>query len=253
MGDKGVRWGIGLGTLAAIVIMLLPQGSLEGVLVGSGLSSVLPAAAPPVGTLTRTMLAVAAFAIILAVAALVGNRRTDRHVDDIDLGDVPASYRSPAVFGSSPADASSPVAGRTADGVQAALSRIETALGALSGQVQTGANADLAKTLRSVQALLRNPPTDPTLLEAIRSIQPAEDNRDALLARLDAFEQRVVEQLGAIETRLEAVAAAAPQTTPHGNILPLPRLPVRRPTGAAAQRISRTLADIRRSIDEPSA
>jgi len=252
MGDRGLHWGIGLGILAALAILLMPQARLEAMLVGSGVSAVLPAAAPPLGMLTRTMLAIAAFAIILAIGALLGNRRGDRtEEDDLADGVTQRPDATPIALVRAPS-----IAPAGADGVHASIARIEAQLAALTAQIQAVApsgNADLGKTLRSVQALLRNPPSDPALLEAIRSIQPAHDTSEAVLARIEALEQRIVERIGDVEGRIAAVEPAAAQVAPHGNILPLPRLPVRRPTGAAAQRISRTLADIRRSIDEPGA
>ncbi|NWK95118.1 hypothetical protein DM806_05445 [Sphingobium lactosutens] len=68
------------GTAAAIALISVPVGLLETIVASSGLSEVLPAAAPPLGMAAR--LSLAGFAGLLAVGIVGIMRRDPQHADD---------------------------------------------------------------------------------------------------------------------------------------------------------------------------
>lgn len=254
--DRDLMRGAIWSALAALVVFLIPDAILERFVVATGISSIIPAAAPPLGTTASLLLAAAVFIIGLALTSLLG-----RTGDEWETGEGYGEQADP--LPAAEQTTASPMPIQTVvqtipqtggDDLHARLSRIEAVLATLSGQIQAvvkaSPGADLGKTLRSVQALLRNPPTDPVLLEAVRSVQGGQGGPDAVLARIEALEARINERFAEMSDRL---AATSRGPIDAGYILPLPKLPTRRPTGAAAQRISRTLADIRRSIEKQSA
>jgi len=126
------------------------------------------------------------------------------------------------------------------------LARIEKTLAALPAQttkaIKACPSADLDRTLRSIQRALRKPHSDPVLVEAVQSLQA--EGSSGLLARIETLETRFGDQLAAINARLATLDLHEPAPLPR-----LAGLPAHRPNGLAPKRISRAVADIRRSID----
>lgn len=126
------------------------------------------------------------------------------------------------------------------------LARIETALATLPAQttkaIKTCPSADLDRTLRSIQRALRKPHGDPVLIEAVQSLQA--EGLTGLTTRIEALETRIGDQLAAINARLAVLNLNEPTRLPR-----LADLPARRPDGLVPKRISRAVAEIRRSID----
>ena len=179
-------------------------------------------------------------AIVLFVAGYVLGTRlfTQRDWEFDAADDTPLPVSQPAV---GPAVAAGP---RDLD---ERLERIERAIATLPAQttkaIKTSPSADLDRTLRSIQRALRKPHSDPVLVEAVHALQ--QDGPASLLARIEALEGRMAEQLAAIDARLAMLQLGEREPAP----LALPHLPMRRPTGDVAKRIGRAVADIRRSID----
>lgn len=251
MDNRGLLWGIGLGVAAALIILLLPPATLEAMVVGSGLSALLPAAAPPLGTTARFMLAALAFAIPTVIGALVGSQRDDDDLEEAfdEATPIPVAQPRSAPAVTAGATTAQPLASRDSDDIQAALARIEAMLAELPAQttkaVKSSPSADLDKTLRSIQRALRKRLPDPALLNAARALQ-AEAAPESLIARVEAVEARIGEQLAEINARLASLTSSTP---PEAAMPSVVRLPTRRPSGLASNRIGQTVADIRRSIE----
>ena len=212
----GSRWLRGLvgGTLAALIIFFFPSSWLEDLAAAAGLD---PAT-------LRALLALAAFAAGYVAGAKLANRR-DWEFDKAD-------------------DLAPPAA--PADPLEERLARIEKALATLPAQttkaIKACPSADLDRTLRSIQRALRKPHSDPVLVEAVNTLR--DEGAPGLVARLEALETRIGEQLAAIDARLTMLNLAEPLPA-----LPLGPLPARRPNGLAPKRLGRAVADIRRTID----
>ena len=222
MGSGWKRGMIG-GALAALVALFLVPGEwLDGA-----------AAANGSGAMTvRLLLAAGMFVVGYAVAAKLASR-SDWEFDSAD--DAPLA--------ASPQITVPPTGGSDLD---ERLACIEKALETLPAQttkaIKACPSADLDRTLRSIQRALRKPHSDPVLVEAVHSLQA--EGAPGLLARLEALETRIGDQLAAINARLAMLNLHEPA--------PLPRLtamPTRRPDGLAHKRIGRAVAEIRRSIE----
>lgn len=251
MGNRGLLWGLTLGVLAALAIILMPAGMLENAVTQSGLAALLPAAQPPLGDTARYMLAALAFALPTMIGALIGSRRDEFDTTaDYTAAPVPAAEQTTV----KPAAAATPAATYGAaldhgtENIGDRLARIEAALAELPTQmtraIKTSPSADLDKTLRSMQRAMRKRLPDPAVFNALRSLQ-SEAGPEALIARIEAIETHLGEQLAQINARL-AVLGAQPDEIP---LPPVVRLPTRRPNGLASRRIGETVADIRRSIE----
>lgn len=177
----------------------------------------LPGSAAESGAVAKLALAAVAFVIGYLIADRLGRRRPQFDVAD------------------------------DGDALEARLARIEAALVALPSQttkaIKACPSADLDRTLRSIQRALRKPHSDPVLLEAVQSLQS--DGPAAILARVEALETRLTEGLATLDARLALMNIGSSGEPP----LALDRLPARRPSGLAPDRIGRAVADIRRSID----
>jgi len=208
---RGLKRGLAGGLLLAIIVFFLPDSLLGGLTVGTGLASVLPAAAPPLGMKARLLLAVVALLIGFALTFwLVRRSRPSWDVDDSSFDDEPLpAYEQMVVSPGPPAsdDAAPPTpsAARQAvpSDIDARLARIEAALAAMSKQSATA--------------------TD----------QPA--LAGDVLTRLETLEAKIGERLAAIEARLDTPGV---DTSVEG------ARPLRASPG-----VGRKLADIRRSLD----
>lgn len=208
---RGLKRGLAGGLLLAIIVFFLPDSLLGGLTVGTGLASVLPAAAPPLGMKARLLLAAVALLIGFALTFwLVRRSRPSWDVDDSSFDDEPLpAYEQMVVSPGPPASdvvtPPTPAAARQAvpSDIDARLARIEAALAAMSAQ---GATA-----------------TDHPGLAG------------DVLTRLQTLEATIGERLAAIETRLDAPGH---DTSVEG------ARPLRASTG-----VGRKLADIRRSLD----
>jgi|GEM_PF-4044702 len=257
MDNQGLRWGLGLGLLAALVILFASTPSLEAFVAGTGLATLLPAAAPPLGDTARYMLAALAFAIPTVIGALIGARRDDeeaydRGVADADAAPLQAAEQmvvAPAALTAAPAPMSTP-APATADvnDLDGRLARIEAMLAELPASttrvLKTSPTADLDKTLRSIQRSLRKRLPDPKMLGAVRALQDG-PTPEAVLARVEVLEARIADQLTEINARLAALGQQPTEAPPA----PVVRLPTRRPSGLPSRRIGETVAGIRQSIE----
>ena len=217
LGPAWLRGIIG-GALAALLALFIPGEWLERLGVAAGLELVA----------VRVLVGLAAFVAGSVAGAKLASRR-DWEFDKPDDLDLPAAAASPSV-----------------NELEERLARIEKALVTLPAQttkaIKACPSADLDRTLRSIQRALRKPHSDPVLVEAIHAMH--EEGAMGLVARLEALEVRIGEQLAAIDARLASLnlGDAAP-------VLPLDHLPSRRPNGLAPKRIGRAVADIKRAID----
>lgn len=104
---RGIKRALLVGLVLAGAVFVLPDALLGKLTVESGLASVLPAAAPPLGTTARLLLAIAAFipGFVLTLW-LVGRNRSDWDYDDEDApAPLPASEQmvvAPTVVASPP-------------------------------------------------------------------------------------------------------------------------------------------------------
>jgi hypothetical protein len=246
MSNRGLLWGLALGVLAALIILILPTSALESLVRGTGLAALLPAAAPPLGGTARFMLAALAFAVPTVIGALIGSQRDDYDRDDTiaDARPMPVAEQMVAAPAIAPAALDADLDTR--------LTRIEAALAELPSlttrALKTSPSADLDKTLRSLQRSLRKRLPDPAVFNAIRSMQ-SEAGPEALLARLEALETRIGDQLAELNARLAALGSQGAEAP----MPPVVRLPTRRPNGLASRRLGDTVADIRRSIESLNA
>jgi len=211
---RGLKRGLLGGLLLALIVFFLPDGLLGALTVGSGLASVLPAAAPPLGTTARLMLALLALLIGFALTFwLVRRSRPSWDVDDsADAEPLPAFEQmvtSPGPLAArDEAPALAPAATRVADTSQidARLSRVEAAIADMPAQIS-------------------------------RELGNAPGDADAatILARVEALETQIGDRLAAIDAKLAA---------PNGPALGGPARLLRAPA-----RLGDTLANIRRSLD----
>ena len=223
MGSGWKRGMIGGALAALLAFFLVPGDWLDGGAGASGLSALT----------VRLLLATGAFVAGYAAAVKLAPR-SDWEFDGAD--DAPlAPPMQPSVS--------------TAGGsglLDARLERIETALATLPAQttkaIKACPSADLDRTLRSIQRALRKPHGDPALIEAVQSLQA--DGLTGLTSRIEALETRIGDQLSAINARLAVLNLHEPAPLP-----PLAALPARRPDGLVPKRISRAVAEIKRSID----
>lgn len=239
MGNRGFVWGLGVGALLALIVLLLPVGTLESFVSRTGLAGALPAAAPPLGTTARIMLALLAFALPTLIGALIGHDRSYTEMDaDSDTAPLPVAQQTTI----EPMVATSAVASPRNHDVEARLVQIEARLAELPGQIATSPSSrDLDRVMRSIQRSLRKRLPDPAVFNAVRALQDG-PGPEALLARLDALETRLADRLADIEARLGSASAPLPQT---GTVLRLPR---RRPNDLEARRLGETVASIRQSM-----
>ncbi|MDO9487867.1 MAG: hypothetical protein Q7J32_05790 [Sphingomonadaceae bacterium] len=210
---RGLKRGLLGGLLLALIVFFLPDGLLGAVTVGTGLASVLPAAAPPLGTTARLLLAVVALLFGFALTFwLVRRSRPSWDVDDsTDAEPLPAFEQmvvSPAPLMARADDAATPVSPRTVDtsGIDARLSRLEAAIADVPAQIARAAKA-----------------------------APAGDDTASVLARVEALETQLGERLADIDARLATGDVTAPGYAPR---------PLRTPA-----HIGDALANIRRTID----
>lgn len=275
---------------AALIVMVLPTSLLEAFIARVQLTTLLPQAAPPLGATARALLAALAFALSLGIGLLVirlvGDGAssylgahaaspalpevnppmphlelgpammpipTEPVIDDHATGPEPDA----AVTPEPPVTAAPTVTDHVAE-LTDAIRRLEATVAALPDLVQravkAGASADLTKTLKSIQSLLRHPQSDPALVDALRALHP---NGEAtapsvadLVARIEAHEQRVTGQLSAIADRMADLIAlqAEAARTPMPDIPPAPRIA----DPEKARRLSSAIADVRRLMERPS-
>ncbi len=256
MENRGLMWGLALGVLAALTIILMSVGTLETLVTRSGLAAVLPAAQPPLGDTARYMLAALAFALPTVIGTLIGSRREEGEIEeDYAAAPLPVAEQTvsrpmvgTAVNTAAPVATPAVSPSRGSDAIDARLARIEAALAELPTQmtraIKTSPSADLDKTLRSIQRAMRKRLPDPSVLNAVRSLQ-SDAGPEALIARIEAIEAHLGEQLAQINARLAMLGGQSAEAP----LPPLVRLPTRRPDGLASRRIGETVADIRRSIE----
>ncbi len=207
---RGLKRGLFAGLVLAAIIFFLPDGVLGSITVGTGIASMVPAAAPPLGMTARALLAIAAFLpAFLLTFWLIRRRRNEWDIDD-DFEPAPLSaaeqmdsgetITEPAYAPPPPLTAAEPMAPVTParaavvpNDLDDRLSRIEAALAALPGQIGGG----------------------------------------DVLARVEALEAQISERLAAIDGRL---AMQGVQGATAGEL--------RKPANA-----EKTIADIRRSIE----
>lgn len=213
---RGLKRGILGGLLLAVITFFLPDGLLGAITVGTGLSSIVPQTAPPLGTTARLLLAAVALLIGFGLTLwLVRRSRPTWDVDDStdaeplpayeQMGVSPATYAAPAAAAASAAPA--PVTTPVAD------------------------NRELERRLSRIEASLADVPAQ--ISRALAGAPPAAD----LLARIDALETQIGERLAMIDARLAAESDAGEDGASYRSSLRSPK------------RIGRTLANIRRSID----
>ena len=260
MENRGLMWGLALGVLAALTIILMSVGTLETLVTRSGLAAVLPAAQPPLGDTARYMLAALAFALPTVIGTLIGSRREEGEIEEdyaaapLPVAEQTVSRPMAGTAVNTAVNTAAPVAtpavspSRGSDAIDARLARIEAALAELPTQmtraIKTSPSADLDKTLRSIQRAMRKRLPDPSVLNAVRSLQ-SDAGPEALIARIEAIEAHLGEQLAQINARLAMLGGQSAEAP----LPPLVRLPTRRPDGLASRRIGETVADIRRSIE----
>lgn len=209
---RGLKRGILGGLLLAIIVFFLPDGLLGAVTVGTGLASVLPAAAPPLGTTARLLLSVIALLIGFALTFwLVRRSRPAWDVDDSTDAE-PLSAAEQMVV--SPAyampQASAPATAAVNDReLDRRLARIEAAITDVPGQIS----------------------------RALAGSAPAASDQASLLARIDALEVQIGERLAAIDSRLSEGGGDA-DGRPYPSTL------------RASKRTSPSLANIRRTLDD---
>ncbi len=211
---RGLKRGLVGGFLLALVVFFLPDGLLGAVTVGTGLASLLPAAAPPLGTTARLLLAAVALLAGFGLTFwLVRRSRPSWDVDDeaeplpafeqmvVSPAPLPSVGHEPAI----PAPDASPLRAGAPDAstFEARLVRVEAVVADLPAQIS-----------RAVKA------------------SPAADASTSILARVEALEAQVQRRLATIDERLAAGTASG-----HA-----PRQ-LRSP-----DRIGDALANIRRSI-----
>lgn len=210
---RGLKRGILGGLLLAIIVIFLPDGVLGAVTTGTGLASVLPAAAPPLGMKARLLLS--GIALLIGFGFTVWLVRRSRPAWDVDYSTdaepLPAYEQmvvSPAYV--APPVAAAPMASPAAD------------------------NRELDGRLTRIEASLADVPAQ--IARALAGSAPAADENAKLLARIDALEAQIGERLAAVDARLAAEDVQS-DGAPYRSRLRSPK------------RISRTLANIRRSID----
>lgn len=209
---RGLKRGLLGGLLLAVIVFFLPDGLLGAVTVGTGLASVLPAAAPPLGTTARLLLAVMALLIGFALTFwLVRRTRPSWDVDDsTDAEPLPAYEQmvvSPATLaprtGAVPATPPATVRANDSD-MDVRIARVEATIADVRAQI--------SRALGST---------------------PGGGDKEAILARVEALEVQIGDRLAAIDDRLsEGVGSGSPRQSIRGT-----------------NGIGRTLADIRRSLD----
>lgn len=222
---SGWKRGIVGGTLAALVAFFLVPGEwLDGAAAASSRAAIT----------VRLLLAAGAFVAGYAAGVKLASR-SDWEFDGADDAPLPVAPQVAV-----------PPAGEGDGDLNERLSRIEKALAALPAQttkaIKACPSADLDRTLRSIQRALRKPHSDPVLVETVHALQT--EAAPGLLARLEALETRIGDQLAAINARLAMLNLHEPAPLPR-----LTNLPTRRPDGLVPKRISRAVADIKRSID----
>lgn len=215
---RGLKRGILGGLLLAVITFFLPDGLLGAITVGTGLSSIVPQTAPPLGTTARLLLG--AMALLIGFGLTLWLVRRNRPTWDVDdstdaeplpayeqMGVSSAAYAAPAAAAVSASPA--PVTTAVADdrGLERRLSRIEASLAEVPAQIA----------------------------RALTGGTPASDDA-ALLARIETLETQIGERLAAIEARLSADGDEAGGTPYQPNL-------------RAPKRISPALADIRRTLD----
>jgi hypothetical protein len=210
---RGLKRGLAGGLLLALITFFLPDGVLGALTVGTGLASVVPAAAPPLGTTARLLLASVALVIGFALTFwLVRRSRPSWDVDDGSEAEPLPAYQqmvvSPAGLSAGAGESTAPPpapppAGRDLD---ARLTRIEAAIADVPAQI--------------ARATAGGAP---------------DQEAAALLTRVAALETQIGERLAAIEARLAAggVAAADPALRPR----------------RVSPRVGGALDNIRRSLD----
>lgn len=207
---RGLKRGLLGGLLLAVIVFFLPDSLLGGLTVGTGLASVLPAAAPPLGMKARLMLAVVALLIGFGLTFwLVRRSRPSWDVDDSSFDDEPLpAYEQMVVSPGPPASAvDAPPAPAVApqsmpSDLDARLARIEAALAEMTKRPSIAA--------------------------------PDSAVSDDIGVRLDALEAQMGERLAGIEARLSAEDIVSPAGA--------------RPRRVSKD-VGRKLADIRRTLD----
>lgn len=174
---RGLKRGLLGGLLLAVIVFFLPDSLLGALTVGTGLASVLPAAAPPLGMKARLLLAVVALLIGFALTFwLVRRSRPSWDVDDSSFDDEPLPAYEQMVVSPGPpasaADAPPPPA------VAAAAPR-------------TSGPSDLDARLARIEAALADMAKQPAL-------------GGEVVTRLETLEGQIGERLAAIEARLHA-------------------------------------------------
>jgi hypothetical protein len=160
---RGLKRGLIVGLVLAVIVFLLPDSVLGALTVGTGLAAAVPAAAPPLGMTARALLAVAAFVPGFALTFwLIRRRRNEWDIDEADFGAAPLSAAEqmdsgePVYVAPSPAVAAAvPVAPVSAAPVPRdlddRLARIEVALAALPGQIGTTGGNDLLARIEALE------------------------------------------------------------------------------------------------------
>jgi hypothetical protein len=186
---RGLKRGLGVGVLLAVGTFLLPDSLLGALTVGSGLASVLPAAAPPLGTTARLLLAIVALVVGFGLTFWLVRRHRPAWDADDSYDPLPAAEQMVVTPTATPAATPAPAVAADPQRLSERLARLEAAM---------------ADGTRATAA-------------------PAADA--SLLPRIEALEASVAERLAAIEARL---AQQAPATRTGGLELPAARLLTRR-------------------------
>lgn len=168
---KGMKRGLLVGLLLAVIVFLLPDGVLGGITVGTGLAALLPQAAPPLGTTARLALAFIGLLVGFVATFLLLRRRRPEWDYDENTDAAPLSASEQMVV--------APVI----------ITPPQTPVVAPPG---APVDAKLDERLARIEALL-----------ADVSPQPAgTDASAALLERVATLETQIGGQLAAIEARL---------------------------------------------------
>lgn len=185
---RGLKRGLLGGLLLAIIVFFLPDGLLGAITVGTGLASVMPAAAPPLGTTARLLLAAAALVFGFGLTFWLVRRRKSSwdYDDDFDAEPLPASeqmvvspagvtstatYSAPTQVADHGADAAAaPVAGSRASGdhtaILARIDKLEKQIGerlakidarlAAHGENSTTSGIDRERFIRTLAGIRRS-------------------------------------------------------------------------------------------------
>lgn len=243
--------GLTLAAIAAAAVLALPQAALDGAATAIGAGAIVPQAAPPLGMTARGLLAVVAFAAVLAIALLLGSRKRDEvepepEADlperDFFADSTPYSLDPPVIDTPAPepvVSAAPPVSPRPEPVVErpsppAELGGLRDAIGQIAADVaalraqQAHEADDSADTLRTAQ-----------LTEALRSVEAL------LREQKDGSAENPAWQLKRLEARLDSIAAKIDALSAR----PAPAAPADPET---AQRVSAALAELRQVISRPA-